>query len=761
MPETPAEQPQRSALDTVAAASGDPDREQPWADLGLKEDEYARIREILGRRPTSSELAMYSVMWSEHCSYKSTKVHLKQFSEIPQETKAGKMLAGIGENAGVIDIGHGYAVTFKVESHNHPSFVEPYQGAATGIGGIVRDILAMGARPVAVVDPLRFGPLGEPDTHRVLPGIVAGVGGYGNCLGLPNIGGEAVFDATYLGNPLVNAGAIGVLRHEDLHLANASGTGNKVILYGARTGGDGIGGVSVLASETFDEGGPAKRPSVQVGDPFMEKLLIECTLELFAAGLVAGIQDLGGAGLSCATSELASAGDGGMHVELDLVPLRDSTLAPEEILMSESQERMMAVVTPANVDAFMAICAKWDVEAVAIGEVTDTGRLEIDWHGERVVDVPPRSVAHDGPVYERPYARPDWQDQLQADRAESLPRPATGAELKDTLLRLVASENLCDKSWITDQYDRYVRGNTVMSQPDNSGMIRVDEDSNLGVALSTDCNGRFAKLDPYAGAQLALVESYRNVATGGAVPLAVSDCLNFGSPEDTGVMWQFAEACRGLKDACLELGVPVTGGNVSLYNQTGETAILPTPVVAVLGVIDDVTRRTPTGFQRAGERVFLLGTTREELSGSEWAHVVHGHLGGLPPRVDLAAEQALAELLVAGVGTLTSAQDLSDGGLAQVLAESSFRDGVGVSVALDQVHPDPFVALFSESTARVLVTVADADADALVALAHQHGVPIAAIGRTGGEAIAVEGQFEVPVAEARDAWRATLPTALG
>ena len=438
MPETQ-QAPLTSTLDTVAVASGDPGREQPWADLGLKADEYARIREILGRRPTSSELAMYSVMWSEHCSYKSSKVHLKQFCEIPQETPVGKMLAGIGENAGVLDIGQGYAVTFKVESHNHPSYVEPYQGAATGVGGIVRDILAMGARPVAVMDPLRFGPLDAPDTHRVLPGIVAGVGGYGNCLGLPNIGGEAVFDDTYLGNPLVNALCVGVLRHEDLHLAKASGVGNQVILYGARTGGDGIGGVSVLASETFDADGPAKRPSVQVGDPFMEKLLIECTLEIFAAGLVAGIQDLGGAGLSCATSELASAGDGGMHVELDRVPLRDSTLAPEEILMSESQERMMAVVEPGDVDAFMAICAKWDVEAVVVGEVTDTGRLQIDWHGERVVDVPPRSVAHDGPTYQRPYARPSWQDALQADGAEALARPASGDDLRATLLRLVAS----------------------------------------------------------------------------------------------------------------------------------------------------------------------------------------------------------------------------------------------------------------------------------------------------------------------------------
>src|SRR5215203_761621 len=375
--------------DTVANARSTPGVAQPWAALGLKSDEYAKIIQILERRPTSSELAMYSVMWSEHCSYKSSKVHLRRFGELSPDTPIGKLLAGIGENAGVIDVGQGYAVTFKIESHNHPSYVEPYQGAATGVGGIVRDILAMGARPIGVMDSLRFGPLHEPDTGRVLPGVVAGIGGYGNCLGLPNIGGEVAFDRTYLGNPLVNALCVGVLRHEDLHLAKATGAGNKVILYGTSTGPDGIGGVSVLASETFDDTHASKRPSVQVGDPFMEKLLIECTLEIFAAGLISGIQDLGGAGLSCATSELASAGDGGMHIDLDRVPLRDSTLTPEEILMSESQERMMAIVEPQNVEAFLAICAKWEVEAAVIGEVTTTGRLEIDWHGERIVDVPP------------------------------------------------------------------------------------------------------------------------------------------------------------------------------------------------------------------------------------------------------------------------------------------------------------------------------------------------------------------------------------
>ncbi|MGH3349931.1 MAG: phosphoribosylformylglycinamidine synthase subunit PurL [Nocardioides sp.] len=761
MPETssPAVASDLPLLDTVHHAAGDPDREQPWAELGLKEDEYAAIKAILGRRPTGAELAMYSVMWSEHCSYKSSKVHLKQFGEIPQETPAGKMLAGIGENAGVLDVGQGYAVTFKVESHNHPSYVEPHQGAATGVGGIVRDILAMGARPVAVMDPLRFGPLSEEDTHRVLPGIVSGVGHYGNCLGLPNIGGEAVFDASYLGNPLVNALCVGVLRHEDLHLAKASGAGNLVIMYGARTGGDGIGGASILASVEFDEDGPAKRPSVQVGDPFMEKLLIECTLELFSAGIVRGIQDFGAAGISCATSELAAAGDGGMHVHLERVPLRDSTLAPEEILMSESQERMMAVIAPEDEATFMDICAKWDVEAAAIGTVTGEGRLRVDWHGETIVDVDPTTVAHDGPVYERPFARPSWQDALQADVAEKLPRAASADELRETVLRLVASENLCDKSWITDQYDRYVRGNTVLSQPADGGMIRVDESTNLGVALATDANGRFAKLDPYAGAQLALSESYRNVASVGAKPLAISDCLNFGSPEDPDVMWQFAEATRGLKDACLELGIPVTGGNVSLYNQTGETAIHPTPVVATLGVIEDVTTRTPSDFQAADEVVVLLGETHEELSGSEWAHVVHGHLGGLPPKVNLAAEKALAELL-GEARFITSAHDLSDGGLMQALAEPAMSSGIGVSVTL---AGDPFVALFSESVARAVVTVKTADVERLTSLAARHGVAAAQLGVTGGAAYSIAydgGNVDIPLEALTGVWRSTLRDAL-
>ncbi|MDX3231192.1 phosphoribosylformylglycinamidine synthase subunit PurL [Streptomyces sp. ME19-01-6] len=743
-------------LDTVKHAAQTPDVQQPWAELGLKQDEYERVRAILGRRPTGAELAMYSVMWSEHCSYKSSKVHLRQFGEKAPANDA--LLVGIGENAGVVDVGQGYAVTFKVESHNHPSYIEPYQGAATGVGGIVRDILAMGARPVAVVDPLRFGAADHPDTKRVLPGVVAGIGGYGNCLGLPNIGGEVVFDACYQGNPLVNAGCVGVMKHEDIHLAKASGAGNKVILYGARTGGDGIGGVSVLASETFDDTKPTKRPAVQVGDPFQEKLLIECTLEIFKEDLVAGIQDLGGAGLSCATSELASAGSGGMRVELDTVPLRDATLSPEEILMSESQERMCAIVEPGKVDRFLEICEKWDVIATVIGEVTDGERLEIFWHGEQIVDVPPRTVAHEGPVYERPYARPEWQDALQADDAGKLPRPATPAELREQVLKVVSSPNQASKSWITDQYDRFVQGNTVLAQPEDAGMVRIDEETGLGVAIATDGNGRYAKLDPYAGAQLALAEAYRNVAASGAKPLAISDCLNFGSPEDPGVMWQFAEATRGLADGCLTLGTPVTGGNVSLYNQTGDVAIHPTPVVAVLGVIDDVARRTPIGFADEGHLLYLLGDTEEEFGGSAWSQTVHDHLGGLPPRVDLERERLLGEILISASrdGMVDAAHDLSDGGLIQALVESCLRGGTGARIVVPD-GMDPFVFLLSESAGRAVVAVPRSEEVRFNDMCGARGLPAARIGVVDGDAIDVQGQFSIPLTELKEAHEATIP----
>ncbi len=753
------------AVDTTALAEQTPEHTQPYAELGLADDEYARIREILGRRPTDAELAMYSVMWSEHCSYKSSKKHLAYFGETTTPEMRSKMLAGIGENAGVVDIGDGWAVTFKVESHNHPSYVEPYQGAATGVGGIVRDILAMGARPLAVADPLRFGPADAPDTRRVLPGVVAGIAGYGNCLGLPNIGGEVVFDESYAGNPLVNALCVGAMRVEDLHLAHASGAGNKIILFGARTGLDGIGGVSVLASDTFsgdeNSGGRKKLPSVQVGDPFTEKVLIECSLELFAKKLVVGIQDLGGAGLACATSELAAAGDGGMHVDLDRVPLRAEGMTPAEILSSESQERMCAVVRPSDVDAFMEVCRKWDVTATVIGEVTDGDRLVIDWHGQTVVDVPPRTVAHQGPVYDRPYARPATQDDLQADTPDRLARPSTPAELRETLLRMISSPNLASREWVTQQYDRYVRGNTVLAQPADSGMVRIDESTGRGVAVSTDCNSRYVYLDPYAGTQLALAEAYRNVATSGAMPVAVTNCLNFGSPRDPGVMWQFERSVHGLADGCAQLGVPVTGGNVSFYNQTGDQAILPTPVVGVLGVIDDVSRRIPTGIgAEAGESLLLLGETHDEFGGSAWAQVMHGHLGGLPPKVDLERERLLAEILVAGSrdGMISAAHDVSDGGLAQTIVEMALIGQCGARIVLDP-DADPFVQLFSESAGRVLVAVPRTEELRFTEMCSARGLPWRKTGVVDPESNAVQIQdvADFGLDELREAWEGTLP----
>ena len=762
-----------SGQDTIEVAEQTPGQQQPYKELGLTDDEYAKVRDILGRRPTAAELALYSVMWSEHCSYKSSKVHLRNLA--PDADQARHLLAGIGANAGVVDIGQGYAVTFKIESHNHPSFVEPHQGAATGIGGIVRDIIAMGARPIAVMDALRFGPADAHDTARVLPGVVSGISFYGNCLGLPNIGGELVFDPCYAGNPLVNALCVGLMRHGDLQAAVASGAGNKVVLFGSRTGPDGVGGASVLASATFGaEGKAAKRPSVQVGDPFLEKLLVECCLELYAEGLIEGIQDLGAAGIACATTELAAGGDGGMHVNMDAIPLRDPGLTPAEILMSESQERMMAVVTPANVEAFLRVCAKWDVQSTVIGEVTEDGMLTMTWRGTTVVKIPPKTAA-DGPVYQRPMVRPLGLDAMAADGPETLVRSADGRAHRATLLELIGSPDLADKRWVTQQYDHTVRGNTVLAMPEDGGLLRIDEETGLGVALATDGNGRYCLLDPYQGTQLALAEAYRNVAMTGARPVAVTNCLNFGSPEDPEVMWQLAEAVRGLADGCKALGIPVTGGNVSLYNQTGSTAINPTPVIGVLGVHDDVRKRLGTGFAADGARIVLLGSTREEFGGSAWASVVHQHLGGRPPAVDLEAERNLAALIAsaASAGVLASAHDLSEGGLAVALAESCLRVGVGCRISLaGLVSPpvagdsagtplDAATALFSESAGRAIVSVALGREDEFAALCAAHGVPATALGVTGGDTLAVDATFEVPLTELERAWTATLPALFG
>ena len=750
--------------DTVEQAQSTPDEQQPYAELGLKDDEYQRIHDILGRRPTDAELTMYSVMWSEHCSYKSSKTHLRYFGETMTEERGEKILAGIGENAGVVDIGDGNAVTFRVESHNHPSYVEPYQGAATGVGGIVRDIMAMGARPIAVMDQLRFGPADAPDTKRVLPGVVSGVGGYGNSLGLPNIGGETVFDETYAGNPLVNALCVGTLKVDDLKLAFASGKGNKVMLFGSRTGLDGIGGVSVLASDTFEDGAERKLPAVQVGDPFAEKVLIECCLDLYHAGVVVGIQDLGGAGLACATSELAASGDGGMEVNLDNVPLRAQNMTAAEILASESQERMCAVVAPENVAKFREICEHWDVTCAEIGEVTEGNHLVIRHQGEVVVDAPAGTIADEAPEYDRPYARPEWQDELQKYQGTDK------RGLVESLQKLVSSPALCSRDFIMNQYDRYVRGNTVQSHHADAGVLRIDEETGRGVAVSADASGRYTKLDPNMGARLALAEAYRNVAVTGAKPVAITNCLNYGSPENPDVMWQFRESVHGLADAAVELSIPVSGGNVSFYNQTGEEPILPTPVVGVLGVIDDVHKAIGNELGTVGEKEVLiaLGETKDEFGGSIWQQVSAdtsdaSSLNGLPPQVDMANEKRLAEFFH-GNDLLTAAHDISEGGLAVTAFEMAKRagataDGAGLGLNLDltAVHEDEFVAAFSESASRVLVATTADRTDQVLARAGELGIPAAIVGETTETGALTLGGESVAISQLVSAWSATLP----
>ncbi len=750
--------------DTVEKAQSTPGEQQPYAELGLKDDEYQRIHDILGRRPTDAELTMYSVMWSEHCSYKSSKTHLRYFGETMTEEMGEKILAGIGENAGVVDIGDGNAVTFRVESHNHPSYVEPYQGAATGVGGIVRDIMAMGARPIAVMDQLRFGPADAPDTKRVLPGVVSGVGGYGNSLGLPNIGGETVFDETYAGNPLVNALCVGTLKVDDLKLAFASGKGNKVMLFGSRTGLDGIGGVSVLASDTFEDGAERKLPAVQVGDPFAEKVLIECCLDLYHAGVVVGIQDLGGAGLACATSELAASGDGGMEVNLDNVPLRAQNMTAAEILASESQERMCAVVAPENVAKFREICEHWDVTCAEIGEVTEGNHLVIRHQGEVVVDAPAGTIADEAPEYDRPYARPEWQDELQKYQGTDK------RGLVESLQKLVSSPALCSRDFIMNQYDRYVRGNTVQSHHADAGVLRIDEETGRGVAVSADASGRYTKLDPNMGARLALAEAYRNVAVTGAKPVAITNCLNYGSPENPDVMWQFRESVHGLADAAVELSIPVSGGNVSFYNQTGEEPILPTPVVGVLGVIDDVHKAIGNELGTVDEKEVLiaLGETKDEFGGSIWQQVSAdtsdaSSLNGLPPQVDMANEKRLAEFFH-GNELLTAAHDISEGGLAVTAFEMAKRagataDGAGLGLNLDltAVHEDEFVAAFSESASRVLVATTADRADQVLARAGELGIPAAIVGETTETGALTLGGESVAISQLVAAWSATLP----
>ena len=724
-----------------------------YRQLGLTDEEFERILGVLGREPSRAELAMYSLMWSEHCSYKSSKVHLRRLP-----SQGARVLQGPGENAGVVDLGDGVAAVFKIESHNHPSFVEPFQGAATGVGGIIRDILAMGARPAASLNSLRFGDPAEPLQRRLLEGVVAGIGHYGNCVGVATVGGEVAFDPCYAGNPLVNALTVGFMPAGRLLTGRAEQPGDLAVLMGAKTGRDGIGGASVLASASFEEGDGAKRPNVQVGDPFQEKLLIEACLELVEGGLLRGLQDLGAAGISCAVAEVAARAGMGMEVDLDAVPLREPSMEAWEVLVSESQERMLALVAPAQLDDVLEVCRRWGVLASVLGEMTrgdSGGLLRVRFRGGVVAEVPAASLADDGPVYSRPLVRPD------PPAAGALAEVPLDAEVAEAVLALAADPTCASKRWVWEQYDRFVGHGTVAGPGSDAAVLRVPG-SGRAVALATDGNGRYTALDPAAGAALAVAEAARNVACTGAQPIAVTNCLNFASPERPEVMGSFAAAVDGMAAACQALGLPVTGGNVSFYNESSGRPIHPTPVVGVLGLLEDPTTALPSAFPRPGLDVRLQGETRVELGGSVWQRLTTGRLAGRPPALDLAVEAALHRLLVrlAGRRLLAAAHDLSDGGLAIALVEATVAGEVGATVTLPPGLP-PLAALVSESASRVLLAVPPASAEELATLAAEAGVPAVHLGTTGGDRLAVLGVLDLPVSHLRGAYEAALPRALG
>jgi phosphoribosylformylglycinamidine synthase II len=719
-----------------------------YRELGLTDDEYRAITARLGRTPTAAELAMFSVMWSEHCSYKSSRAYL---SSLP--TEAPQVIVGPGEGAGIVEVAPGVAVAWKIESHNHPSLVEPHNGAATGVGGIVRDVLSMGARPLALLDSLRFGPLDARGRYLV-DGVVSGISAYGNSIGVPTVGGECDFAACYAENPLVNVACLGVVEDRVMR-GRADGAGNAVVLFGSATGRDGIGGASVLASASFDEGSAAKRPSVQVGDPFTEKLLIEASLELVRAGLVAGLQDLGAGGITCPAAEMAAKSGTGMRLDLARVPLREPGLEPFEILISESQERMLAIVEPDLIRAVLDVCERWGLGAAVVGEVTSTGRLEVRAGGEVVADVPATALADEAPLPERPAERPDWMSDLgRAPIGDDPP-----ADLAGSLLRLLAAPGSASRRWIWEQYDHMIGLGTVHGPGGDAAVIRLP-DTDLGVALSLDGPGRLCYLDPYDGARLAVAEAARNVACTGARPWAVTNCLNFGNPTKPEVMWQFAEVVRGIRDACEALELPVTGGNVSFYNETGARAVSPTPVIGMLGVLEEASSCVGPAWPGPGEALVLLGRTDPSaLAGSEYAAVIHDRVAGRPPALDLAAERGLHDLLVeaVAVGLVTSAHDPSRGGLAVAVAESAIASGLGCRV--DAEGAGNHAWLFSESPSRALVTCAPAAVEIVLALAAERGLQAAPVGTTGGGDLDF-GAFRVPLREAAHAFETGLELSL-
>ncbi len=726
--------------------------------LGLTDDEYATIERILGRAPNHLELAMYSVMWSEHCSYKSSRIHLRR---LPSE--APWVLVGPGEGAGVVDVGDGIAAAIRIESHNHPSAIEPYQGAATGVGGILRDIFSMGARPIAVMDPLRFGPLDEARSRWIAEGVVSGISGYGNSVGVPTVGGEAVFDETYAENPLVNVLCLGLLPADRLVLGRAHGVGNLAVLLGSSTGRDGIGGVSVLASAGFsdDEADQAKRPSVQVGDPFEEKRLIEACLALLDAGLAVGVQDLGGAGITCATSETAAKGGSGMDVYIAEIHQREPGMEPFEVMTSESQERMLAIVTPEHLDEVLAICARWEVTARVIGTVTGSGRLRVldRFDGEVLADMPAKSLEDDAPRYDRPRAAPADLAERAAHGPDELAAP-TAAGNGDDLLAMLA-----DSAWISSQYDHQLFLNTVVEPGGDAAVLRLKHpttgvDTGRGLALTTDGNHRWCAVDPKLGTAMVVAEAALNLACVGARPVALVDCLNFGNPEHPEVMWQLSEAIDGMGDACRQLHIPCVGGNVSLYNESRGRDIDPTPIVGVLGVVDRIERRPPAAALVEDDRLVLLGASSTMLAGSRWAWS-RGHRGGALQPVDLDAHARLCDLVrgLVADGVVHGLHDVADGGLALALAEMAVRGGVGFTVKAGAV--DGHAGLFGEGPSRVVLSVAASSVPEVHRRHTEADVPATLLGAAGGDRLVVDGLLDVALDDATAAWRDALPSMLG
>jgi phosphoribosylformylglycinamidine synthase subunit PurL len=722
---------------------------------GLSAEEYDRIEAALGRTPTFEELGIFSVMWSEHCSYKSSRVHLRTLP-----TTGPRVVQGPGENAGALDVGDGLAVVFKIESHNHPSFVEPFQGAATGVGGILRDVFTMGARPIAILDALRFGAIDHARTPYLVRGVVGGISHYGNCIGVPTVGGDVYFDPAYDHNILVNAFTLGVVPSDRIFRAKAAGVGNPVMYVGAKTGRDGIHGASLLASAEFDADSEQKRPTVQVGDPFTEKLLLEACLELMSpqhSHHLVAIQDMGAAGLTSSSAEMAGRGGVGIDLDLSRVPVREVGMTPYEILLSESQERMLLVVQRGSEAAVRELFAKWDLDAAVIGTVTDTGRLRVGFEGAIVADLPVAPLTDGAPAYDRPAAEPSDLDDAQRLSLRELPEPT---DYNRALLTLLGSPNLASREWIYRQYDTYVGGGSVVRPGSDAAVVRIPG-TQKGVAMTVDCNSRLCALDPYVGTVCAVAEAARNIAASGAEPIGVTNCLNFGNPEKPEVMWQFQQAIAGLRDACSAFGTPVVSGNVSFYNDTEGRSIPPTPVIGMVGLLDDVARHVTQWFKAEGDAIVLLGHTREEVGGSEYLAVIHHQVRGAVPWIDLETERRLIGLLVAAAreGLLRSAHDVAEGGLAVALAEccigSESEPPAGAKVELDiALRPDAL--LFGESQARMIVSVRRRHLARLRELARRDEVPLAVIGEVRGTTLEINDLVDLDVNLAREHWRRAL-----